>query len=134
MMVKVEMYTDGACSGNPGPGGWGVVLLSGDRQKEISGGAESTTNNAMELQAVLEGLRALKRACQVTVVTDSQNVIGWLGQGWKCRKSHLVKLRNAIHQEIKASGHTVEYQKVKGHSGDPLNDLADALATEAIPS
>lgn len=133
-MHKVIVYTDGACSGNPGPGGWAAVLTCGEHEKHLSGGEPDTTNNQMELKAVLEGIRALKFPCSVTVVTDSQNVIGWLSQGWKRRNPQIVLLCRDIERAIKDGGHTVQFTKVAGHSGDRLNELADGLARAAIPA
>jgi ribonuclease HI len=129
-MNKVSIYTDGSCSGNPGPGGWAAILLSGEHYRELSGNKKHTTNNEMEMVAVLMGLNALKSPCEVTVYTDSQLVIGWLQEGYKCKASHIVRLRTEI-QTVMA-GHTVRFVKTDGHSGDPYNDLADALAREAL--
>ncbi len=130
-MIVVKMYTDGSCSGNPGPGGWGVVLTAKNKQKQLSGYLPQTTNNEAELYAVLQGLRAIKASCNVKVYTDSQNAIGWLSGRYKCKKPHLVQIRNQIWETILDKNISVSYVKVKGHSGDPLNDLADALATSA---
>jgi ribonuclease HI len=132
-MFHVDLYADGACRGNPGPGGWAAVLVCGDRTKELTGGKTDTTNNEMEMMAVEQGLLALEQACVVTIYTDSQCVIGWMSMGWNCTKPHLVRLRNNIAAIEKKMGHRVSYVKVKGHSGDPMNDLADALAVAAIP-
>ncbi|MGM0422861.1 MAG: ribonuclease HI [Pseudomonadota bacterium] len=137
MSKKVDIYTDGACSGNPGPGGWGVILRYNGVEKELSGGEDMTTNNRMELVAVIEGLRALNRACPITIHTDSKYVMdgitkwldGWKAKGWKTAAKKPVKnqdLWEALDYEL--SHHTVEWQWVKGHSNHPENDRADALA------
>lgn len=135
MKHYVSIYTDGACGGNPGPGGWAAILVSGQHRKEISGGQYiATTNNEMEMQAVFEGLLAIKvEHAIVTIYTDSQNVIGWMCQGWKCEKNpNIVRTRNNIRALCNEMGHNVSYVKVDGHNGDPLNELADALAKAAI--
>lgn len=136
---QVTIYTDGACSGNPGPGGWGAVLMWNGREKDLFGGETETTNNRMELQAVTEALRALKKPCDVTVYTDSKYVLNgatqwlenWQKKGWKTaakkpveNKSYWVELSEQL------SRHYVKFEWVKGHSGDPLNDRADALAVK----
>ena len=134
---KVTIYTDGACSGNPGPGGWAAVLIYGDTQKEISGGAPDTTNNRMELQATIEALKVLKSPCHVTLITDSKYVLqgmtewikGWKAKGWKTADKKPVKnvdLRQEL--EKQTARHHVAWQWVKGHSGDAMNDRVDALA------
>lgn len=141
-MKDVMIYTDGACSGNPGPGGWGAVLFFGVHQKEISGGEKFTTNNRMEIQAVIEGLKLLKEPCQVKVYSDSAYVVncfqkswihGWLGNGWKNSKKEPVEnqeLWKALWELMKK--HKVEYVKVKGHSDNEWNNRCDELAREAI--
>ncbi|WP_138755824.1 ribonuclease HI [Paenibacillus sinopodophylli] len=141
-MKDVMIYTDGACSGNPGPGGWGAVLFFGVHQKEISGGEKYTTNNRMEIQAVIEGLSILKEPCLVKVYSDSAYVVncfqkgwikGWLRNGWKNSKQEPVEnqeLWKALWELMKK--HNVEYIKVKGHSDNEWNNRCDELAREAI--
>jgi ribonuclease HI len=139
-LSSVEMFTDGACKGNPGPGGWGVVIRSGGREKELSGGEPLTTNNRMELLAAIRGLEALTRPCRVALYTDSvyvrdgisRWVHNWLRNGWRTADKKPVK--NAeLWQELLAAQapHRVEWHWVKGHSGHPENDRADALACAA---
>jgi ribonuclease HI len=125
METHVFLYTDGACKGNPGPGGYAAILQCNGRDRELTGGAPHTTNNRMELQAVIAGLRALKRRCQVTVVTDSQYVATILNNGKARANLDLV-------QEVRrlARQHSVTVQTVPGHSGHPLNERADALAQQ----
>ncbi len=136
-MTEVEIFTDGACKGNPGPGGWAAVIRSGAREKEISGGEALTTNNRMELLAAIRALEALTRPCRVNLYTDSVYVRdgitrwihGWRRNGWKTAAKKPVK--NAeLWQELldAATPHRVEWHWVKGHSGHPENDRADALA------
>ncbi|HRQ42650.1 MAG TPA: ribonuclease HI [Chloroflexota bacterium] len=124
---QVLLYTDGSCLGNPGPGGWSAILQYGEHEKEMVGGADHTTNNRMELTAVLEGLKALTRRCQVTVVTDSQYVATILNGG-KAKAN-----RDLVHEvRVEARRHEVTVQQVRGHSGHEMNELADQLAfTEA---
>lgn len=137
MSKKVEIYTDGACSGNPGPGGWGVLMIYGAHEKELTGGAFETTNNRMELTAAIEGLSALKRKSDVILSTDSTYVRdgitkwihGWKKNGWKNSQKKPVKnadLWQAL--DAVAAQHTIDWQWVKGHSGHPENDRADQLA------
>jgi ribonuclease HI len=137
----VVIYTDGACKGNPGPGGWGAILIAGERRKEIHGGAPATTNNRMELTAAIEALAALKRRCRVHLYTDSQyvrlGITEWLPQwkrrGWKTADRKPVK--NADLWELldaQIQRHDVDWHWVKGHSGHPENDRADELANEGI--
>ncbi len=139
----VVIYTDGACKGNPGPGGWGAWLRAGGREKELFGGEALTTNNRMELTAVIEALRALKRRSPVTIYTDSQYVRngittwihGWKSRGWKTADKKPVKnieLWQAL--DALASEHDVQWRWVKGHSGDPGNERADALANRGVDS
>ena len=139
----VEIFTDGACSGNPGPGGWGAILRFKDREKELSGGAQETTNNRMELQAAIEGLRALKRPMRVAIHTDSTYVkdgitkwiVNWKRNGWKTAAKKRVKnvdLWQALDDVL--TGHDVEWHWVKGHAGHPENERADALARAAVPT
>lgn len=135
------MYTDGACRGNPGPGGWGVVLRYADAEKELWGGEAMTTNNRMELTAVIRGLEALKRDCAVTVVTDSQYVKNgitqwihnWRRNGWKTANRKPVKNAD-LWRELSdlVDGHQVTWEWVRGHSGHPENEQADALANRGI--
>lgn len=135
------MFTDGACRGNPGPGGWGVVLAYGGREKVLSGGEETTTNNRMELMAAIRGLEALTRACRVRVTTDSQYVMNgvtrwmdrWKRTGWKTAARQPVKNSDLWRRlDMVASRHDVEWVWTKGHSGNPGNERADALARSAI--
>lgn len=140
--MDVEIWTDGACSGNPGPGGWGAVLRFGDREKELSGGEAQTTNNRMELRAAIESLNALKRPCDVLLHTDSRYVMdgitdwirGWKARGWKTAAKKPVKNAD-LWQELDAanSRHRVRWHWVKGHAGDAGNERADQLARDAIP-
>jgi ribonuclease HI len=134
---SVIIYTDGACKGNPGLGGWGVVLRSGDKEKHLYGGEKNTTNNRMEMTAVIEALKALKSSCHIQLFTDSQYVNrgvnewlqNWKKAGWKTASRAPVKnvdLWQAIDELL--NGHEIEWHWVKGHSGDPGNDLADELA------
>lgn len=137
----VEIFTDGACQGNPGPGGWGVLLRFGDLEKELCGGEKHTTNNRMELMAAIEGLNALKKACQVTLTTDSnyvklgitQWVHNWRKKGWKTSNKSPVKNQDLWQALDKAQQqHDITWQWVKGHSGHPENERADALARQGI--
>jgi len=143
-MNHVIIYTDGACKGNPGPGGWGVLLRSGAVEKTLHGGALETTNNRMELTAVIEALKALKRPCQVTLYLDSEYVrkgvtewlAGWKAKGWKTAAKQPVKnvdLWQALDDLVQGSGHRIEWRWVKGHAGDPGNERADALANLGVP-
>jgi ribonuclease HI len=137
----VDAYTDGACKGNPGPGGWGALLVCGEHRKELFGGEVETTNNRMELKAVIEALNALKRSAKVRLHTDSQYVHkgislwlpGWKRKGWKTAAGKPVKnqdLWQALEQA--AQSHTVEWIWVKGHAGHPGNERADELANAGI--
>jgi ribonuclease HI len=137
----VHMYTDGACKGNPGPGGWGVLLRWRERERELFGGEAATTNNRMELRAVIEGLRALKARAPVIVFTDSQyvrlGITEWLPQwkrrGWKTADRKPVKNVDLwLQLEELASAHDVKWRWVRGHSGDPDNERADALANRGV--
>jgi len=141
MSARVEIFSDGACRGNPGPGGWGVLLRYRGHEKRLYGAEPATTNNRMELTAVIQGLRALKRPSRVSVTTDSQYVRNgitswikaWRARGWKTAAKSPVKNQDlwlALDQE--ASLHDVEWFWVKGHAGHPENELADALANRAI--
>jgi ribonuclease HI len=138
---EVEVFTDGACRGNPGPGGWGALLRFGDHEKSLSGAEAETTNNRMELIAAIEALRALKRPCRVSLTTDSPYVRmgitswidGWKRRGWKTSDRQPVKnvdLWQALERE--AARHTVDWHWVRGHSGHPENERADRIANEAI--
>ena len=140
-MKQVQVFTDGACSGNPGPGGWGVVLRFGDKERELCGGADNTTNNRMELTAAIEGLRALNEPCEVVLTTDSTYVkdgitrwlANWKKNGWKTAAKKAVKTQD-LWQELdqQTSRHAVQWQWVKGHSGHPENERADALANQGM--
>ncbi len=140
-LASVDIFTDGACSGNPGPGGWGAVLVHGETEKEISGAESATTNNRMELTAAIEALNALKKPTQVRLHTDSQYVKNGLTQwlpNWKRRNWRTadnkpvanVDLWQAL--EAAAARHTIEWKWVRGHDGDVMNERADALARAAI--
>ena len=140
-MTEVEIYTDGACRGNPGPGGWGVLLLAGERERELCGGELSTTNNRMELMAAIRGLRALKRSCAVTLYTDSEYVRrgidewldNWKRRNWKTANRKPVKnqdLWQALDEA--AARHAVNWRWVKGHAGNPGNERADELANRGL--
>ncbi|MDX1460686.1 MAG: ribonuclease HI [Xanthomonadales bacterium] len=141
-MSRVDMYTDGACSGNPGPGGWGAVLLFGRHRRELSGGARETTNNRMEMTAVIRGIEALKRRCTVHIHTDSVYVMkgmtewlpNWKARNWRTSGRKPVKNVDLWQQldEVLA-GHEVHWHWVKGHSGVAENERADELARRAIP-
>jgi ribonuclease HI len=133
----VSAFTDGACSGNPGPGGWGVVLRSGEHEREIYGGEIETTNNRMELTAAIEALQALRESCQVELTTDStyvkDGITRWLQKwkinGWKTAAKKPVKNQDLWEQlEMQTARHVVQWLWVKGHSGHPGNERADALA------
>jgi ribonuclease HI len=139
-LLRVEIFTDGACKGNPGPGGWGAVIRSGGHEKELSGGEPLTTNNRMELLAAIRALEALKRPCAVTVWTDSiyvrdgisKWIHGWRRNGWRTADRKPVK--NAeLWQELldAAAPHEVDWRWVKGHAGHPENERADKLACDA---
>ena len=141
MTQFVEIYTDGACKGNPGPGGWGALLRYGKHEKQLYGGERETTNNRMELLAVIEGLRSLKRASRVRITTDSQYVKNgitqwihnWKKNGWKTAAKKPVKnadLWQRLEQEV--ARHEISWHWVKGHSGHPENELADSLANKGV--
>ena len=137
MTPDVVIYTDGACSGNPGPGGWGAILMSGAHERELWGGEPATTNNRMELFAAISALELLKRPCKVELHTDSQYVrqgitewiAGWKARGWKTASKAPVKNDDLWKRLDEArSRHEVSWRWVKGHAGHPLNERADALA------
>ena len=140
-MKEITIYTDGACSGNPGPGGWGAVLIFGNNQKEISGGAKDTTNNIMEMTAVIEALKLLKEPCVVNLYSDSAYVVnafqehwieGWIAKGWVNSKKEPVKNKELWLEMIDLTNkHKVTFIKVKGHSTNELNNRCDFLATTA---
>lgn len=142
-MREVEIYTDGACKGNPGAGGWGALLLSGKSEKELFGGEAATTNNRMELMAVIEALRALQRPCHVVLHLDSEYVrkgitewiSGWKARGWRTAARQPVKnvdLWQHLDALVSGAGHRIEWRWVKGHSGDPGNERADQLANRGV--
>ena len=141
-MEKVVIYTDGACSGNPGPGGWGTILMYKENKKEIFGGKKDTTNNVMELTAVIEGLRLLKYPCEVELYSDSAYVVNafeqgwiynWVKNNWKTSGKDPVKNKE-LWQELYAltKTHKVKFNKVKGHSDNEYNNRCDELARNAI--
>jgi ribonuclease HI len=140
-MKTVEIFTDGACRGNPGPGGWGVLLRYGDVEKELYGGEPDTTNNRMELMAAIRGLEALSRSCDVILTTDSQYVrqgitswlAGWKKKGWKTASKQPVKNQDLwLQLDDQAARHQVDWRWVKGHSGHRENEIADQLANRGI--
>jgi len=141
-MKKIEIFSDGACKGNPGPGGWGALLRFGDVEKSLCGGDKHTTNNRMELMAAIEGLTSLKEPCEVDLTTDSQYVRkgitewiqNWKKNGWKTAAKKPVKnadLWQALDEQV--ARHTVKWHWVKGHSGHRENEIADELANKGIP-
>lgn len=135
------MYTDGACRGNPGPGGWGVLLRFGDAEKTLHGGEYQTTNNRMELTAVIKGLEALKKPCKVKITTDSKYVLSgvteWM-ENWKKRNWKTASKKPVLNVELwqqldeLVSRHEIDWEWVKGHSGHPENEIADQLANKGI--
>ena len=140
-MKAVYIYTDGACRGNPGPGGWGVVLRYGSNEKEMYGGEPETTNNRMELMAAIRGLETLTKPCQVVLTTDSRYVMdgitswmaNWKKRGWKTASKQPVKNVDLWQRlDAAAQPHTIDWLWVKGHSGHPENERADALANRGI--
>ena len=140
-MVRVRLYTDGACRGNPGPGGWGVVMRYNGHEKELYGGEKNTTNNRMELTAVIRGLQALKRSCAVDVVTDSQYVKNgitqwihnWKRNGWRTADRKPVKNRDLWERmDAALARHRLEWKWVKGHAGHAENERADQLANRGV--
>ena len=139
-LPDVEIATDGACKGNPGPGGWGAILRAGGRERELSGGDPATTNNRMELTAAIEALRQLKRPCSVTLSTDSRYVMdgltkwiaGWQRNGWLTAAKQPVKNADLWRALVEASApHRIRWVWVKGHAGHPDNERADRLASDA---
>jgi ribonuclease HI len=138
----VEIFCDGACSGNPGPGGYGAILRYGTVAKELSGGAKETTNNRMEMTAAIEALRQLTRPCAVTITTDSQYLVkgmtewiaGWQRKGWRNSKKEPVLNRDLWEQLLELSApHSMQWKWVKGHAGHSENERCDQLAREAVP-
>lgn len=140
-MEEVIIYTDGACSGNPGPGGWGTILIYQGYEKELSGGSKDTTNNIMEITAVIEGLKALKKTCKVQIYSDSAYVVnafnqkwiyGWIKNGWKNASKDPVKNKE-LWQELYdlTKKHEVTFIKVKGHADNEYNNRCDELARQA---
>lgn len=140
---RVDIYTDGACSGNPGPGGWAAVLIHGEHVKEISGGERDTTNQRMELRALLEALRCLKLSCDVTIYSDSAYLVNcfrqrwyetWRRNGWRNSKGDPVQNRDLWEALLaEAERHRLRFEKVKGHAGVRWNERCDELARAAIP-
>ena len=140
-MKKITIYTDGACKGNPGPGGWGVLLEYNGRRKTLKGGETQTTNNRMEMMAAIAALETLREACDVSLFTDSKYVMqglnewlpGWKARGWKTASKQPVKNQD-LWQRLDAAvqRHRIEWQWVKGHAGIPGNEMADQLANQAI--
>ena len=141
--APVVIYTDGACKGNPGPGGWGALLSAGEMSKEIFGGELGTTNNRMEIMAVIEALSALKRPCHVVLYLDSEYVRkgitewihGWKARGWRTAAKAPVKnvdLWQRLDALVSTSGHQIDWRWVRGHAGDPGNERADALANLGV--
>jgi ribonuclease HI len=142
-MNPIDIYTDGACKGNPGPGGWGALLQSSDARKELCGGELDTTNNRMEMLAVIEALSALKRPCRVTLHVDSQYVLkgmtewlpGWKARGWKTAAKAPVKnvdLWQRLDALVNGGEHQIEWRWVRGHNGHPGNERADQLANQGV--
>jgi len=141
-MKKIDLYTDGACSGNPGPGGWGCVLIYKNKEKQLSGFQKEATNNRMELLAIIKGLHAIKMSCIVTVYTDSAYVcnafangwiIAWQANGWKTKGKDDVKNQDLWKELLnQMKSHEVKWQKVKGHADNKYNNICDKLATDEI--
>ncbi len=141
--APVVIYTDGACKGNPGPGGWGALLTAGGTTKEIFGGELGTTNNRMEIMAVIEALSALKKPCHVILYLDSEYVRkgitewihGWKARGWRTAAKAPVKnvdLWQRLDAVVESAGHQIDWRWVRGHAGDPGNERADALANKGV--
>lgn len=144
-MNTIDIYTDGACKGNPGPGGWGVFLKSGGTEKELFGGEAATTNNRMEMMAVIQALEALRRPCKVNLYIDSKYVLqgitewihGWKARGWRTASKEPVKnveLWKRLDALVAGGGHDIHWIWVKGHAGDPGNERADMLANKGVSS
>ena len=141
-MEEITIYTDGACSGNPGPGGWGAILMFGDYKKEISGGNKNTTNNIMELTAVIEALRLVKYPCKIKLYSDSAYVVNgflqgwiynWVKKGWKTADNKPVKNKELWEELYNFTKiHEIEFIKVKGHADNEFNNRCDELARSAI--
>lgn len=141
-VTEVQIYTDGACSGNPGPGGWAAILVVGEREKELSGAEKHTTNQRMEIKAAVEGLKALTRPCDVVLYSDSAYLVNcmtqkwyvkWKRSGWLNSSREPVKNQDLWEALLQAmEGHTLRFDKVKGHSGHSYNERCDELAREAI--
>ena len=140
--MTVEIYTDGACSGNPGPGGWGAILRYGTHEKELNGGEVETTNNRMEMMAVIESLAALNKSCTIDLYTDSVYVKdgvtkwlqGWKAKGWKTSTKKPVKNQDLWERiDAEMQRHSINWHWVKGHAGHPENERADELARAGIP-
>ena len=140
-MSKFEIYTDGSCSGNPGPGGWGVVLLENQNQYDLSGGEAATTNNRMELTAAIMGIESLEKPCEVIITTDSKYVMNgitewmndWKKRNWMTASKKTVKNKDLWQRLDRAcSFHEIEWRWIKGHSGQRENELADLLANKGI--
>ncbi len=141
-MKKVTIYPDGACSGNPGPGGWGALLMYGDHEKELGGGEAQTTNNRMELMGAIKAIESLKQPCDITLYTDSQYVMkgitewifGWQRNGWRTADKKPVKNADLWQELLKATkNHKVEWKWVRGHNGDPGNERVDEIARLHVP-
>ena len=137
----VQIFTDGACKGNPGPGGWGAIMKYGDHVKELNGYSAETTNNIMELTAVIEALKSLTRPCAIILTTDSnyvkngitQWIHNWKKKGWKTANKQPVKNKECwLQLDVEVQRHQIEWKWVKGHSGHPENERADELANEAV--
>ena len=137
----VQIFTDGACKGNPGPGGWGAIMKYGDHVKELNGYSAETTNNIMELTAVIEALKSLTRPCNIILTTDSNYVkngitewiYNWKKKGWKTANKKPVKNKECwLQLDVEVQRHQIEWKWVKGHSGHPENERADELANEAV--
>lgn len=142
-MNQIVIYTDGACKGNPGPGGWGALLLAGGTEKELFGGELGTTNNRMEMMAVIEALSAVKQPSTVTLHLDSEYVLkgitqwihGWKARGWRTAAKQPVKnvdLWQRLDAVVAGSGHKIDWRWVRGHAGDPGNERADGLANRGV--